>query len=180
MKYKYAAFALVAAAVFVMAPLGASGDGHDMLAQATLHNAEGAPTGTAILAQTADGVKVIVQVFGLPPGTHALHIHDAGSCESPGFKSAMGHFNPYGKKHGLMSPDGPHAGDLPNILVGPDGTGTAVALAPLATLEPGPNSVFKEGGTAVMIHDGPDDYLSDPAGAAGKRIACGVIERWRG
>jgi Cu-Zn family superoxide dismutase len=113
----------------------------------------------------------------MPPGIHALHIHSAGTCEKPDFKSAKGHFNPYGRKHGLKNPDGPHAGDLLNITIGSDGTGAIIVTAPLATLGDGDNSLFWQGGTAIMLHEGPDDYMTDPAGAAGPRIACGVIEK---
>lgn len=166
----------VALCVLVAAfPVSAEGQ---RMAVANMYGSEGRPVGVATLVEVHDGVRIVVHVFNLPPGYHALHIHDAGSCEAPQFKSAMGHFNPYGKQHGLQNPEGPHAGDLPNILVGPDGTGYAIALAPNVTLGPGVGSLFKEGGTAMMIHEGQDDHMSDPAGAAGKRIACGVIEAW--
>jgi Cu-Zn family superoxide dismutase len=145
-------------------------------AVAELHNPQGELVGMATLAEGDDGVRIAVNLFNMPPGVHALHIHAAGSCEQPDFKSAKGHFNPYGRKHGLQSPDGPHAGDLLNINVGPDGTGWAVVTAPLVTLGKGNHSLFREGGTALMIHQGPDDYVSDPAGDAGPRVACGVIQ----
>lgn len=147
------------------------------MAVARLYNASGELVGLATFVESHDGVRVTVNLSGMPPGTHALHIHAAGSCEKPDFKSAKGHFNPYDRKHGLKSPDGPHAGDLLNIVIAADGTGAAVVTAPLATLGDGANSLFRQGGTAIMIHEGPDDYVTDPAGAAGPRIACGVIER---
>jgi Cu-Zn family superoxide dismutase len=145
------------------------------IAIAELYNSDGQLVGLASFTEGHDGVRVAVNLFNMPPGTHALHIHGAASCERPDFKSAMGHFNPHGRKHGLKSPDGPHAGDLLNIVIAPDGTGAAIATAPLVTLGDGDNSLFRDGGTALMIHQGPDDYVSDPAGAAGPRIACGVI-----
>jgi Cu-Zn family superoxide dismutase len=147
------------------------------IAIARLTNPQGDFVGIATFAESDDGVMITVNLRGMPPGVHALHIHAAGSCEKPDFKTAKGHFNPYGRKHGLKNPEGAHAGDLPNITIGPDGTGAAVVTAPLVTLGDGPASLFQDGGTAIMIHAGPDDYMSDPAGAAGPRIACGVIER---
>jgi len=144
-------------------------------ATAELRNPAGELVGIATLTEGHDGVRIAVNLFNMPPGVHALHIHAAASCETPDFKSAMGHFNPFNRKHGLKSPDGPHAGDLFNITIGPDGTGAIIVTAPLVTLGEGENSLFRAGGTALMIHEGPDDYVSDPAGAAGSRIACGVI-----
>jgi Cu-Zn family superoxide dismutase len=114
---------------------------------------------------------------GVPPGVHAFHIHAAGSCEPP-FKSAKGHFNPFAKGHGFLNPKGKHAGDLPNVHASHSGQLDFEALADQVTLEEGPeNSLFDADGSAIVIHQGPDDYVTDPAGAAGPRIACGVIRR---
>lgn len=152
-----------------------SSDAVAKIAMADLYNPDGARVGVATFVEGHDGVTVLVALQNMPPGTHALHIHGAASCEAPHFKSAGGHFNPFERKHGLRSADGPHAGDLQNIVIGADGTGTFVRTAPLVTLGDGPGSLFREGGTALMIHEGPDDYVSDPAGNAGARIACGII-----
>ena len=147
-------------------------------AKATLINPQGQKVGQATLAQTPQGVKIVLQVENLPPGVHAYHIHAKGVCTTPGFESAAGHFNPFGKQHGLKNPAGPHAGDLPNITVGPDGKANFEVVANLVTLQEGQkNSLFQPGGTSLVIHAGPDDYVSDPAGNAGPRIACGVITR---
>ncbi len=146
-------------------------------AKAELKNAQGQVVGTAKLEQTKSGVKISLAVHGLPAGEHAFHVHTAGLCEAPDFKSAGGHFNPASKKHGLKNPDGPHAGDMPNFTVGADGKGKTTYADERVTLADGANSLFHEGGTALVIHEKADDNMSDPAGNAGNRIACGVIEK---
>ncbi|MBK7642261.1 MAG: superoxide dismutase family protein [Planctomycetes bacterium] len=135
--------------------------------------------GHAELSQVRDGVWIVLDLHGAPPGTHAMHIHNNGEChagEEKAFNSAGPHFNPYGRKHGLENPEGPHAGDLPNIEVKADGTAHVEVLARLVSLEEGAvNSLFKVGGTCVMIHLQPDDNKTDPTGNAGARFACGTI-----
>lgn len=146
-------------------------------AKAVLVNSQGQKVGEASLTETSQGVKVVLRVENLPPGLHAFHIHEKGACAAPDFMHAGGHFNPFGKKHGLKNPDGPHAGDLPNITVAADGRGTLEAVAARVTLKPGKNSLFQEGGTSLVIHAHPDDDVTDPAGNAGPRIACGAITK---
>jgi Cu-Zn family superoxide dismutase len=145
-------------------------------ASAPLKNAEGKEVGSANLIQTPHGVLINVSVKGLPPGEHAFHVHAVGKCEPP-FTSAGGHFNPESKKHGLLAAEGQHAGDMPNLHIPQSGDLTIEILNTGITLEKGkPNSVFDADGSAVVIHAGSDDYKSDPAGNAGDRIACGVIQ----
>ena len=144
-------------------------------ARAELRNAQGDVVGRASLSPDAQGVKITLNVEKLPAGAHGFHVHAVGRCDAPDFASAGGHFNPEGKKHGLKNPEGPHAGDLANLVVGPDGTATVTTTALHVTLGAGPNSVFHPGGTALVIHAGPDDDVTDPAGNSGARIACGVI-----
>jgi Cu-Zn family superoxide dismutase len=145
-------------------------------AKATLKNAEGKEVGNAALTQTPAGVLIRLTVKGLPAGERAFHIHAVGKCEPP-FTSAGGHFNPGGKKHGILAADGHHAGDLPNLHVPAGGELVVEVLNPAVTLEKGKaNSLFGPDGTALVIHAGKDDYKSDPAGDAGGRIACGRIE----
>lgn len=145
------------------------------MAKAELIDTDGKKIGVATFTEGQGGVKMVVHVLGLSPGLHGLHIHQEGKADPPDFKSAGGHYNPFAKKHGLMAAEGSHVGDTENMLVGPDGVGVAVRLLPLATLGEGQGSLFKPGGTAVVIHSGPDDNHSDPAGNAGSRVACGVI-----
>ena len=144
-------------------------------AKAELKNAQGQKVGNVSFKQALDGIDISLKVFNLPPGEHAFHIHTVGKCEPPDFKTAGGHLNPQNMKHGLKNPSGPHAGDLPNITVGKNGKGKAVLLNKRVTLTPGSNSLFHEGGTALIIHEKADDETTDPTGNAGNRIACGVI-----
>lgn len=129
--------------------------------------------GTADFMMHGDQLMVTVKVENAPPGEHAVHIHEVGDCSSPDGKSAGGHFNPGGHAHG--GPDAPehHAGDLGNMMVGEDGTGTATFHSADLTLAPGDYSVV---GRALVIHEKADDFTSQPTGAAGGRIGCGVIQ----
>jgi superoxide dismutase, Cu-Zn family len=133
--------------------------------------------GTATLTQDAAGmVHVQMKVTGLPPGVHGVHIHAVGSCVAPSFASAGGHFNPGSKHHGMNNPSGPHAGDLPNMTVDASGNAEYDASTSRVSLTPGANSLFDADGSAVVIHAAADDNVSDPAGNAGARIACGEIK----
>lgn len=144
-------------------------------ASAEMLGADGKPIGTLRLTQESDGVRISGRLTGLPPGPHALHIHENGRCHAPDFKSAGGHFNPYGRKHGTQNKDGPHAGDLPNFIAAADGSAQIDCLATLVTLGRGKNSLFVTGGTCIVVHEKPDDEITDPTGNAGDRLACGVI-----
>ncbi len=149
------------------------------VAYADLINSKGEKIGTARITEIQNGVKIVLRVSKLPPGLHAFHIHGVGKAEPPDFKTAGGHFNPEGKKHGMKNPEGAHAGDLPNLLVNPNGTGQIEVIVPRVTLGPDrpgqAYSLLKPGGTSVVIHEKADDEMTDPAGNAGARIACGVI-----
>ncbi len=145
--------------------------------RADIKNAQEKSVGTAFIRETKDGLLIVVNVKGLPQGLHAVHIHSVGKCEGPAFASAGGHFNPLGKKHGLSNPDGPHAGDLPDLYVNKDGVGHYEALMESMTLGAGETSIFDSDGSAIVIHAAADDNMTDPAGNSGDRIACGVITK---
>jgi len=147
-------------------------------AKASLVDAKGASVGTATLTQTPSGVLVDLEVKGLRAGEHAFHIHEIGQCDAAGgFKSAGDHFAVGAKKHGFMMEGGPHAGDMPNIFAGETGSARVELLQAGVSLKDGATSVFDADGSALVIHANPDDHHSQPSGAAGDRIACGVIVR---
>ena len=144
---------------------------------ADLKDKDGRSVGMATFHEAAGGVLVSVEVKGLTPGLHAVHVHAVGKCDPPGFTSAGGHFNPAQKKHGLKNPEGPHAGDMPNMYVSKNGTGKFEVLNDNISLKGGDRSLFDADGSALIVHVGVDDYSTDPTGNAGDRVACGVIMR---
>ena len=145
------------------------------MAAAEMIDTNGAVIGLATFEQTPHGVLMYVEVAGLPPGPHGIHLHAAGSC-TPDFKAATGHINPDGVPHGLRNPDGPDHGDLPNLYVAADGSARAEFFTVLVSVAGGRMpALLDEDGSAVIIHENPDDHLSQPIGGAGGRIACGVI-----
>ena len=143
-----------------------------------LKNAKAESIGVATITEkTGTGVEIALDLKGLPPGEHGLHFHMTPKCEGPDFASAGGHFNPTGKKHGLQNPEGPHAGDVNNITVTAGGTAKATVSNANVSLGTGANSLFANGGTALLIHAAADDMKTDPDGNAGARIACGVVTK---
>lgn len=140
-------------------------------ATATLADPGGAPRGTVRIMSVTGGLRVVVAATGLPPGVHGVHLHTVGKCEAPAFASAGGHWNPTMKKHGMMSPDGPHEGDLPNLTIAADGTGRLDATIAGAMLE----VLMDADGAALVVHADADDGMTDPSGNSGARIACGVL-----
>ena len=170
------AFAVAAAASFGAGPLLA--DAHTpVIAQATLIGTDGAEIGIASLTQGPAGVLIHLEVEGLTPGAHGLHLHSRGLCEpGEGFTTSEGHVAKTEGGHGLLNPDGPEAGDLPNLFVGADGTGEMEAHATMVSLGSGENDLLDEDGSAFIIHEAADDHMTQPIGGAGGRVACGVVE----
>ena len=147
----------------------------DNSASAELRRSTGQLAGVATLTQVSGNVRIVLEAKGLPPGPHAVHIHAVGKCDAPQFTSAGDHFNPEQKQHGMQNPQGPHAGDLPNLTIGADGTGRLETTTDRVTLGTGATSLFDQDGSALVVHAGPDDFKTDPTGNSGGRIACGVI-----
>ncbi|WP_434379950.1 superoxide dismutase family protein [Melittangium boletus] len=143
------------------------------MAKAMLKDAQGKDVGEVTFEQAPTGVLVKGSLMGLPAGEHAIHIHETGKCEAPEFKTAGGHFNPTKKAHGILSPKGKHEGDLPNLHVEQDGNVKFDFFATGSKVK----AMFDKDGSAVVVHAKQDDYHSDPAGDAGGRIACGVVEK---
>jgi Cu-Zn family superoxide dismutase len=162
--------AAVLAIGFALAAPAAAAD----KATAVLKDAKGNEVGKAELTATPSGVLISLNLSAVPAGEHAFHIHAVGKCEPPDFKSAGPHFNPDEKKHGLMNAEGPHAGDMPNLHVPGDGKIQVEVLDPMVTLNK-KAPLLDQDGSALVIHAGVDDYVSDPAGNAGDRVACGVV-----
>ncbi len=166
-------------AIGVLFALSTSVAGAADPARAVLLNPNGDAIGTVTLAPlAAGGVHIVAIAEGLPEGVHAFHIHAVGFCDPAiGFTSAGGHYAPHGKLHGWQTEGGPHAGDLPNVHVQADGVLAVEFFHTLVSLDPiSPVTVFDADGSSIVIHEGADDYRSQPSGAAGPRIACGVIE----
>jgi superoxide dismutase, Cu-Zn family len=169
-------FGLAVAGLSLMAVAGAQ----KLTVKAELTNSQGQAAGTVTFTQKGTGpVKMQIALKNIPFGEHGVHIHEHATCDLPDFKTAGGHFNPDGKKHGYENPEGHHNGDLPkNVNVGEDHTGTATFMLTSVTLAPNaPNSLFANGGTSVVVHEHADDMKTDPSGNSGNRIACGVVKQ---
>ncbi len=173
MKMKTAA---VAVATILLLPAAARAQ--DASATASMFDAQGQSVGTVTFSETKSGLlHVFVEIAGVQPGAHGFHVHETGKCDAAdGFKSAGGHLAG-GKDHGVLVEGGPHAGDFPNVHAGQDGVVKAEFFTDRLTLGDGGNGLMDQDGSAVVLHSGPDDYTSQPAGDAGDRIACGVVEQ---
>ncbi|MET0360235.1 MAG: superoxide dismutase family protein [Sphingobium sp.] len=141
-------------------------------AEATLYDGNGREAGHVRLISNSGMYDATVDVTGISPGSHGLHLHAIGKCDAPAFTTAGGHLNPAGKQHGTQNPQGPHLGDLPDVVVGADGKGHGSFM-----VHSGIADLFDADGTAIVVHAGPDDNKTDPSGNSGGRILCGVLKQ---
>ncbi len=170
---------LTMAAAFGLSAGLAQADDH-MQASASFIDRDGNDVGTATLVEGPNGVVIDLDLHDMPAGRRAIHIHSVGTCEDPdeGFVASGGHLNPEGKQHGLMNPDGPDNGDLPNIIVLDDGSVQVELFTNLASIHGAGDraAMLDDDGAAFVIHQNRDDHMTQPIGGAGPRIACGVIQ----
>lgn len=144
-------------------------------AVADVRSAAGQGRARAVATQIGDSISVRIDAENMARGSYGAHIHTTGRCDPPGFESAGPHWNPTGQQHGKNNPAGMHKGDLPNLMIGADGRGTLEMTIPGAWVAGGAAPMLDADGAAVVIHQGPDDYRTDPSGNSGARIACGVF-----
>ncbi|MCF7980017.1 MAG: superoxide dismutase family protein [Chromatiaceae bacterium] len=144
------------------------------LGESLMQDRDGNTVGAVLLSETPNGVLLHARLGGLPAGVHAFHIHETGACEPP-FDSAGGHLTAEeANAHGYLVEDGPHLGDMPNIHIPDNGRLEIEVMTRVSDMD---KQLFDRDGAALVIHEGADDYHSQPSGAAGPRIACGVIEK---
>jgi superoxide dismutase, Cu-Zn family len=143
-----------------------------------VHDARGRRVASVTLAQADTGIALEIRGEELPPGARGIHFHQHPRCDPPTFESAGPHYAPLGRQHGMENPLGPHAGDLPNLLVRDDGTADTTYTTPYVSLRPGrPNDLLRDGAVSLVIHARQDDKRTDPDGNSGEGIACGVVSR---
>ncbi|MEY4978704.1 MAG: hypothetical protein RLZZ352_974 [Pseudomonadota bacterium] len=149
-------------------------------AQAVLQDRAGQTVGEVRLTESPHGVLIHVSAKGLPPGPKGIHIHQVGTCDDgdKGFVASGAHLNPSAKKHGLMNPDGPDAGDLPNLIVHADGSVEVEMFSMLVSLkgQGGRAALLDDNGAAFVVHENRDDHITQPIGGAGARRYCGVVK----
>ena len=168
--------AFIVAAAFTFVIGSAVARAADM-AGGEIINVNNEAIGKVTFEQTPSGVLIFVEVTGLPPGPHGIHLHSVGAC-TPDFKASKGHINPGEVMHGLRNPDGPDNGDLPNLFVSAEGTAMAEFFTTRVSVVTGDMpALLDEDGSAVVIHENRDDHMTQPIGGAGGRIACAIISK---
>jgi len=169
-------FSSVAPLTVILYCLAASAASAPKSATVSMTDSQGKKVGSVTIRPAGTGVVLELNLKHMPPGEHAIHFHEVAKCDPPDFKSAGPHFNPEKKEHGLQNPKGHHAGDMENFTVTAKGNATQIHITDRdVTLGGGPNSIFANGGTSIVVHAKPDDMHTDPSGNSGDRIACGVV-----
>jgi Cu-Zn family superoxide dismutase len=143
--------------------------------EAVLRNPQGADIGRVTVSEKNGLILIHIRATGLVAGSHGTHLHVAGQCDGPDFQSAGSHLNPTSKKHGILNPEGHHLGDLPNLIVAPNGRAEAIDEVLGEEAKAGLKSFVGPNGFSLVIHADPDDQRTDPSGNSGARIACAVI-----
>lgn len=146
-------------------------------ASGTIINNKGEEIGRIDIQQGTKGVVINIDVKNLPPGRHGMHFHAVGDCSDiEKFKAAKGHVNPHKLPHGFFNPEGPHEGNLPNLIVAKDGTAVVEMYSVMVSLSSGDAALLDGDGSTLVIHTDPDDHFTQPIGGAGARIGCAVIK----
>ncbi len=177
MKIRHAVLISVAVVAFPLASMAE--DGVSPAASVEFVDNDGEVVGQGSVEQGTAGVLINFSIDGLDKGWKAIHIHSVGTCDDPeeGFQASGGHLNPDDVKHGYLNPEGPDAGDLPNFYVHGDGTAMVEMFNERASLDGSVGgNMLDDDGSALVIHEAPDDHMTQPIGGAGARVACGVVQ----
>jgi superoxide dismutase, Cu-Zn family len=159
--------------VGLVARVGAQGG---EVAEGKFINAQGKKIGTVHVEHMPSATIFFLDLHNLPPGVHGIHIHSVGKCDPPDFASAGPHFNPSNAKHGMKNPQGPHAGDLPNITIPKSGKLQTQIMVAGDRQWSGEGGILDGDGASLVIHASADDYMTDPSGNSGARIACAKLD----
>ncbi|WP_408590600.1 superoxide dismutase family protein [Novosphingobium sp.] len=165
---------LLVGTVLVTGACATAGIAPSTIGHAQLVTPDGRAVGEAVLHDTKGQVSVTITAHDIAAGPHGLHLHAVGKCEGPAFASAGPHLNPGNHQHGSLNPAGTHLGDLPNLVIAADGKGSVTFSLP-GNESDTTAALFDADGSAIVVHATQDDYLTDPSGNSGARIACGTV-----